>query len=350
MAIYSAVPPPPEYTAVPLDNAAPAAPANQTPATPSQNQSATDIDIDTWTISALQSLSVSPVARGTGTPLAIPIDGERTVAFATEAAKDRIETPRRPPSRRDSMKRREALLKGKEGSRQRRRWENDHLLGVPNAQPPQPVDWEVRPTHPTHRVPYQLAQFWDRGVRQRVEDKTARLAAQRKRQQLVAGSATGLGWGEVPRDLRETAKRSPVVKSWVRALEEPVRQFLHSRVEEEDDEGSLDSEDEEIVFVGRRAAAAVAENGPRGGWKMAHRETEKETVDQGMVFDSFGEGEGASFRRWLTHSISDYYGLESTSVTMSNPSRKVVYVRIKQMHQRAPISMKKFPRPLWELC
>lgn len=35
---------------------------------------------------------------------------------------------------------------------------------------------------------------------------------------------------------------------------------------------------------------------------------------------------------------------------MSNPSRKVVYVRIKQMHQRTPISMKKFPRPLWELC
>lgn len=174
----------------------------------------------------------------------------------------------------------------------------DHLLGVPNAQPPQPVDWEVRPTHPTHRVPYQLAQFWDRGVRQLVEDKTARLAAQRKRQQLAVGSATGLGWGEVSRDLRETTKRSPVVKSWVRALEEPVRQFLHSRAEvDDDDEGSLDSEDEEIVFVGRRAAAAaVAENGPRGGWKVAHRETEKETVDQGMVFDSFGEGEGASFR------------------------------------------------------
>lgn len=140
-------------------------------------------------------------------------------------------------------------------------------------------------------------------MRQRVEDKTARLAAQRKRQQLAAGSATGLGLGEVPRDLRETAKRSPVVRSWVRALEEPVRQFLHSRAEveddDDDDEGSLDSEDEEIVFVGRRtAAAAVAENGPRGGWKMAHRETKKETVDQGMVFDSFGEGEGASFR-WV---------------------------------------------------
>ena len=132
MAIDRAVPPPPEAPAVPLDKAAPAAPAAPAnlPPTPSQNQSATGIDIDAWTISALQSLSVSPAARGTGTPLAIPIDGsERTVAFATEAAKDRVETPRRPPSRRDSMKRREALLKGKEGSRQRRRWENGKHRG-----------------------------------------------------------------------------------------------------------------------------------------------------------------------------------------------------------------------------
>ena len=169
-------------------------------------------------------------------------------------------------------------------------------MGVPNAQPPQPADWEVRPTHPSHRVPYQLAQFWDRGVRQSVEDKAARLAAQRKRQQLAAGSATGLGRGEVPRDLRETAKRSPAVRGWVRALEEPVRQFLHSRADPEDadDEGGSDSGDEEIVFAGRKSAAA--EVGSRGGWKMAHREVEKETVDQGMVFDSFGDDEGAAFR------------------------------------------------------
>lgn len=122
MAIYSAVPPPPEYAAPPTNN-----PPAGTP--PAQNQSATGIDIDAWTISALQSLSVSPVARGTGTPLAIPIDDNeqatsttRTVTFTD--ANVRVETPRRPSSRRDSLKRREALLKGKEGSRQRRRWEN----------------------------------------------------------------------------------------------------------------------------------------------------------------------------------------------------------------------------------
>lgn len=127
MAIFSAVPPPPESP-----------PPSQTtangifPATPTANAT---IDIEAWTISALQSLSVSPIARGTGTPLSIPLDALATpskrsvsrqqvtiVASTTEAAV--VTPPRRPPSARDSLKRRDALLKGKEGSRQRRRWEN----------------------------------------------------------------------------------------------------------------------------------------------------------------------------------------------------------------------------------
>ena len=232
----------------------------------------------------------------------------------------------------------------------------DRLMHVPNVQPPQPGDWEVHPTHPTHHTPYQLAQFWDRGVRQRVEDRTAKLQAQRKAQQLKSGSATGLGVGQVPRDLRETAKRSPAVRGWVRALEEPVRLFLRApgqgdnekREEEEekqkekdkkekkkkekekekevsdsddydhdghhdrpsssegvdgkdatavDVQDGLDSEDEEIVFVGRRGAMKeLREKKAAGGWKKAHREVEQQKVDSGMVFDSFDNDEGASFK------------------------------------------------------
>uniref|UniRef100_A0A8H7NN20 Uncharacterized protein n=1 Tax=Bionectria ochroleuca TaxID=29856 RepID=A0A8H7NN20_BIOOC len=78
MAMYSAVPPTPELAADP-------APASPLSALRSQaNQPSTGVDIDAWTISALQSLSVSPVARGTGTPLAIAIDSEhpkRSVGF-----------------------------------------------------------------------------------------------------------------------------------------------------------------------------------------------------------------------------------------------------------------------------
>ncbi|KAL7900222.1 R3H-associated N-terminal domain-containing protein [Trichoderma sp. SZMC 28014] len=376
MAIYSAVPPPPE------------SPPNQAtansifPATAAPNSA---IDIEAWTISALQSLSVSPIARGTGSPLTIPLDALATpskrsisrqqVTIVTSSTEAALVTPlRRPPSARDSQKRREAILKGKEGSRQRRRWENDRLVDVPNVQPPEPIDWEVHPTHPIHRVPYQLAQFWDHGVRQRIQDKTAKLQAARKKQQLKAGSATGLGMGEVPRDLRESTKRSPVVRTWVKALEEPVRQYMDNerqrqRAEEQQRQAGngrdedvdsaaeeMDSDDEEIVFVGRngrmrdmqqkRAATAAAQ------YRMAHREVSQETVDSGLLFDSFGDdSETAAFKRWLTHAIADYYGLTSRSVTLAN-SQRVVYVGLKQAPrlQKAAAPLVQMPRPLWEIC
>jgi hypothetical protein len=189
-------------------------------------------------------------------------------------------------------------------------------MHVPNAQPPEPRDWQVHPTHPIHRVPYQLAQFWDRGVRQHAEDRVARLAAERKRQQLQRGSATGLATGEVPRDLRDVVKRSPVVRGWVRGLEEPVRTYIadvrrgdadsaaeqrdHDHDNHDDDSAAeeMDSEDEEIVFVGRSGAMRELKEKRQssGGWKKAHRAGAQETVDSGMVFDSFANDEGASFK------------------------------------------------------
>ncbi|KAF5022282.1 hypothetical protein F66182_5659 [Fusarium sp. NRRL 66182] len=362
MAIYSSVPPPEQQPATnpaTTTNASVSALPVQSPHTPVKNSA---IDIDAWTISALQSLSVSPVARGTGTPLAIPIDEavkpkpvspERNVGFVEHEVP--TETQRRPPSRRDSQRRRELVLKGKEGSRQRRRWENDRLMHVPNVQPPLPSDYQVQATHPIHRVPYQIAQFWDHGVRQRVEEKTARLQTARKMQQLKAGSATGLGAGEVPRDLREATKRSPVVRTWVRSLEEPVRQYLASQqaqavaADEDADSAAeqMDSDDEEIVFVGRNGAMRELRE-KKATWRHAHREVSQETVDSGMVFDSFGTDESAAFKRWLTHTISDYYGIASRSVNLSNPTRRVVYVGLKTSHGALPL--RTLPRPMWEVC
>lgn len=128
MAIYSAVPPPEEGS--PAYNTATQAQA--------QAPQGSLIDIDAWTVSALQSLAVSPIARGTGTPLTIPIDeptpvkqSPRAVKISESAAVEVSFTPpRRPPSRRDSQVHRNALLKGKEGSRQRRRWENGIVLAL----------------------------------------------------------------------------------------------------------------------------------------------------------------------------------------------------------------------------
>ncbi|KAG5936038.1 hypothetical protein E4U53_000296 [Claviceps sorghi] len=357
--MFDAVPPPEELSHVPRHVG-----RSHPLLSPSPRTAVSDgaIDIDAWAVSALESLSVSPVARGTGIPLAIPIDDAppckakpRAVAF-TPSADDAV--PGRPPSRRDSMKRREALLRGNEGSRQRRRWENDRLVGVPNVQPPLPSDWEVRPTHNVHRVPYSLAQFWDRGVRQRLEDRTSARQASRKEQQRGTGSASGLGPGEVPRHLRETAKRTPAVRDWVRALEEPVRQFLREEqqrlaqpVRAPRDEtvlsavSDMDSDDEEIVFVGRDGAMRELREKKAARCRAAAAQASHETDHSGLVFDCFGDGESAAFKRWLAHSISDYYGLASQSVTLARTSTRTVCVRLKRPH-----AAKHLPRPLWESC
>ena len=88
------------------------------------------IDIETWTEQATQSLNAvslgSPKeARGTSRSLAISLD-EKAALKQERNAEDVSSAyrPRREPLRRDSLKRREALLKGKEGSRRRIRWEN----------------------------------------------------------------------------------------------------------------------------------------------------------------------------------------------------------------------------------
>jgi len=97
MAIYSAVPPPSQQSGAAAGTAS-------------------GVDIEAWTVSALKSLSVSTAAVGTGVTLSIPLD-----ASHEELPKP---TLRHKLLRRDSQKRREALLKGKEGSRRRQRWEN----------------------------------------------------------------------------------------------------------------------------------------------------------------------------------------------------------------------------------
>ncbi|KAH8173424.1 uv-damaged dna-binding protein [Sarocladium implicatum] len=391
MAIFSAVPPPPELASTPprttktptrATTTSPPAAATPPPAGyvfPSPaNTRATPIDIDAWTIHALESLSVSPLARGTRSPLSINIDEQRKQRARTvpqdgiEEKQERVtrvyieedekvdlqrDPIRRPPSRRDSQRKREMLLKGKEGSRQRRRWENDRLMHVPNAQPPAPSDWHPHPTHPIHHIPYALASYWDQthhthlvtskpsSFQKRNLERTSAQQAASKRVQLLRGTATGLGAGEVPRDLREAAKRSQVVKGWVKDLEGPIREWVRGeRSRQEDQEDGVESDEEEIVFVGRR-----------GKGDADAREEEKsqrrDDAAAAMVLDSFGDVENASYKRWLSHSISAYYGLHSHSIVLQNPTRKVVCVGLKQTKRgKATVSVTHLPRPLWEIC
>ena len=130
--------------------------------------------VEAWTVSqaadvlhatSLSSPLLAPRVRGTSVAIEIPLD--ESVVHHEEPSRPKAEAvhtvySRREPIRRDSLKRREALLKGKEGSRQRRRWENDRLLHVPNAQPPLPEDWQVRGRR--------IIPFW---VVEKTQEKTA---------------------------------------------------------------------------------------------------------------------------------------------------------------------------------
>jgi len=102
MAIYSSVPPP--------------------------SQQAAPINIEAWTVSALESLNISPSAQGTGVTLSIPLDRDEDATPSKRAAA--VLKPRKSLERRDSQKRREASLKGNEGSRRRQRWENGMILSM----------------------------------------------------------------------------------------------------------------------------------------------------------------------------------------------------------------------------
>jgi hypothetical protein len=120
------------------------------PSSPSQATAAPQpIDIDAWTEQATVALGSVAISVPGDVPhhppppsvtLAIPLDEHDAPAApaaaarpvgASAAAKEGGYYLRKEPLRRDSMKRREALLKGKEGSRRRQRWENGTSFFVP---------------------------------------------------------------------------------------------------------------------------------------------------------------------------------------------------------------------------
>lgn len=214
----------------------------------------------------------------------------------------------------------------------------DHLLHVPNAQAPLPSDWEVRPTYPVHSVPYYLAPLWDAGVRHRAEEDAAAKKAR-------ASKRAGVNEvkGRIPQELRQKLKKSKGAKSLLQDLEEEVREFLKEYERKQsrtnDSDAEIASEDEEIVFVGRNGTMSDEQR------KTVEEELEREK----LVFDSLADDHGASFGRWLLHSIAAYYGLSSRSVTVGNPARRQAYVGIKQMQtgHRPAITQGDLPRPLW---
>ena len=156
-------------------------------------------------------------------------------------------------------------------------------MNNPWAQPPLPSDWEVHPTHPRHAVPYYLAPLWDSQAYEKAADK-----ARAARKVGSDKEHTGL---QIPKEVRAKLKRAKSAKPFLRGLEEEVRAFVqkwHDQHQEAKEEGlhDVDSDEEEIVFVGR--TGQMHDSPSR---KKMRDQLEKEK----LVFDGLVDDRGASF-------------------------------------------------------
>ena len=239
----------------------------------------------------------------------------------------------------------------------------DRLLGNPYAQPPLPSDWEVRPTYPIRSVPYFLAPLWDemssRNLSKNKASPRNRMLQERSRHDEEVA--------KVSKQVKEKLKRARSAKGLLQDLEEEVRQFVKNweeRKKHMGKEGLIepDSEDEEIVFVGR--------NGQMSDLRSP-RLTDADLERNKLVFDSAADDHAASFgydefsspfmvfklcpmlttfSRWLVHSIGVYYGLKTWSITVGDPARREAYVSIprwKSTSEQNTSDVSQLPRPLW---
>ncbi|KAJ5090518.1 hypothetical protein N7532_009202 [Penicillium argentinense] len=275
-----------------------------------------------------------PSLRGTTVSLSIPLDdtpptpSPRVKVVASKPEESRPPTVsfrRREPLRRDSLKRREALLKGKDGSRRRQRWENDRLLHNPWAEPPSSKDWEIRPTYTRHDpMPYYLAPLWDVHYAHMAESPRNGKVEEKHR---------------VPKDLRMKLKHARAARGLLQDLEEEIRLFIRKWNEKQaflKNEGLLDApsdSEDEIVFVGRNGQMHDAPERRETLRQMREEMSGRDERDgEKMVFESLVEDRAAGFGRWLVHSIASYYGLHTWSVTVGEPARREAYVGF-----RAPV-------------
>ncbi|KAF2673449.1 hypothetical protein BT63DRAFT_421599 [Microthyrium microscopicum] len=307
------------------------------------------VDVEAWnssTLKALNGLSLAPTRpiRGASVSLAISLDDSAPAPVikaddsddeGAEQATTGYPPLRRKTSRRDSMRRRDELLKGKEGSRRRQKWENDHLLGNPHVQPPLPTDWEVRPTYPVRTVPYYLATLWDA---KRAEEE--RVAATRKNKPTKRKELSQPeGLGRVPKGLKDTMKRHRAAKTLLQELENEIREFvvaMHEGGQVPDDAGiEVDADDDDFVLVDEKTLSPI----------MSHFPTYEK-----LIFESPETDQSATFSRWLVHALGKYYGLDSWSVSVQGkPARREAYVGIKdvKLKRTCQPSMGSLPLPMW---
>ena len=137
-------------------------------------------------------------------------------------------------------------------------------------------------------MPYYLAPLWDQDAKARAEAKKRdQVKAMKKAQEQYEGQ------GNVPRELRGKLKKAKAARGLLRDLEEQVRMFVKSfdgKVQREE-KAELDSEDEEIVFVGRNGKMLDMPPSPKFRDGMDEEDFKRDR----LVFESLEHDRGANF-------------------------------------------------------
>ena len=123
----------------------------------------------------------------------------------------------------------------------------------------------------------------------------ARAGAEKKKREAARqrAQASDESAGKIPHELREKFKKAKAAKGLLRDLEEQVRLFVKKWEDQakEEEKPELDSEDEEIVFVGRNGQMHDMSPSPKSKNSMDENGIERDR----LVFGSLANDQGASF-------------------------------------------------------
>ena len=135
-------------------------------------------------------------------------------------------------------------------------------------------------------MPYYLAPLWDTSVAARARDDRQKQKNAQKSTTVEEQSAN-----RVPKELRGKLKKARAAKGLLQDLEEQVRAFIKSWEEKmRNSEKDCDSEDEEIVFVGRNGQMHDIPPSPT----LEKGKFDELPKDQ-LLFESLASDQGASF-------------------------------------------------------
>ena len=140
-------------------------------------------------------------------------------------------------------------------------------------------------------MPYYLAPLWDARIASKKGVEAKEHEARKQRAEATVAN------GKVPKELREKLKKTKAAKGLLQDLEEQIRNFVKQWEDKKQKSPpppmpELDSDDEEIVYVGRNGHMHDVPQSPHA---VRDDFDEEDIQHDKLVFDSLADDHGATF-------------------------------------------------------